>query len=227
MTVCLFIPTPTVSKTDIIAEQVLLKKKYKAMENLSPIDYLVKSLASLPGLGHRSARRIALHLLSDREGKMLPLAKTLENVAQRIMKCEICGNLDISSPCSICCNENRDSASICVVASVADLWAIDRTGYYKGHFHILGGLLSALDGISPSELNIENLTKRINDGNIKELIIALSATVEGQSTAHYLHELYEKNKNLKITKPSNGLPIGGELDYLDDGTIITALSSRS
>lgn len=192
-----------------------------------PLDNLVKLIASLPGLGSRSAKRIALHLLTHKDATMLPLAKSLQDCAEAIQECHSCGNLDTAQPCRICRDQTRDSATICVIAGVADLWAIERTGSYKGRYHVLGGVLSALDGIGPDDLSIESLMNKIRQGGIQEVIIALSATVDGQSTAHLLTDHIDGlHAGVKITKLAHGVPIGGELDYLDDGTIATALHSR-
>lgn len=193
-----------------------------------PLDNLVKLIASLPGLGNRSAKRIALHLLMHKDSKMNPLALALEDCSQAIDTCESCGNLDTVQPCRICSNTKRQKGTICVIATVADLWAIERTGSYQGQYHVLGGVLSALDGIGPDDLKIDQLINKIQQNNIIEVIIALSATVDGQSTAHVLTDsLLEINPDLKVTRLAHGVPVGGELDYLDDGTIATALQSRA
>jgi recombination protein RecR len=194
--------------------------------NEGPLDTLIKMLSSLPGLGNRSARRIALHLLSKRETSMLPLSRALQRAAEEIRECEICANLDMHNPCGICQDARRDRASICVVAQVSDLWAIERTGAYKGLYHVLGGLLSALDGVGPNDLRIRELIARSEDEQIREIILALSATVDGQSTAHYIADHLDMAA-LKVSRLAHGVPVGGELDYLDDGTITTALKSRS
>ncbi len=193
-----------------------------------PLDNLVKLIASLPGLGSRSAKRIALYLLTHKEGTMLPLARALQECADAISECERCGNLDTAQPCRICRDQARDTRTVCVVATVADLWAIERTGSYKGRYHVLGGVLSALDGIGPDDLSIDTLMNKIQQNDISEVIIALSATVDGQSTAHVLTDhILDIKGDVKITKLAHGVPIGGELDYLDDGTIATALQSRA
>lgn len=191
-----------------------------------PLDQLIKMLGSLPGLGNRSARRIALHLLSKRSALMMPLANVLKQAAQDIKDCDICGNLDSHNPCNICQSAKRDTTTICVVSQVSDLWAIERTQSFKGTYHVLGGQLSALDGIGPADLSIDGLISRANDDHMEEIILALSATVDGQSTAHYISDRLNKD-HLSITKLAHGVPVGGELDYLDDGTITTALKSRS
>lgn len=192
-----------------------------------PLDQLIKAFAKLPGLGPRSARRIALNLLTNKDKVMVPLMTALEHTAETIQTCSICGNLDTSDPCRICRDEKRNKTTICVVASVADLWAIERTGAYKGQYHILGGVLSALDGIGPNELNIDSLLNRVRQDGIEEIIIALSATVDGQTTAHYLNDSIQDISQTRISRLAHGVPVGGELDYLDDGTISTALKARA
>ncbi len=194
--------------------------------NEGPLHHLIKMLSGLPGLGNRSARRIALHLLARRENVMLPLARALQSAAEEIKGCEICGNLDMRSPCNICRDERRDRSKICVVAQVSDLWAIERTSAYKGLYHVLGGLLSALDGIGPEELNINALQARTENNPVEEVILALSATVDGQSTAHYIADQLD-SAAMTVSRLAHGVPVGGELDYLDDGTITTALKSRN
>ena len=194
-----------------------------------PLEHLIRLLSSLPGLGNRSARRIALHLLMRRGNMMMPLAHALSDAAENVKSCSICGNLDMGDLCHICQDERRDKSQICVVAQVSDVWAIERTGAYKGQYHVLGGLLSALDGIGPEDLRISGLVDRVKEGLntevIKEVILALSVTVDGQSTAHYISD-YIVPLGVKVTHLAHGVPVGGELDYLDDGTIVTALNSR-
>lgn len=190
-----------------------------------PLQHLIKMLSGLPGLGNRSARRIALHMLQNRGQIMLPLAQLMERTAEEVETCHICGNLDMHQPCALCQDSRRDTSQICVVAQVSDLWAIERTSAYKGQYHVLGGLLSALDGIGPEQLNIAGLIERSNNPEVKELILALSATVDGQSTAHYIAD-HVTRSDLDVTHLAHGVPVGGELDYLDDGTITTALKSR-
>jgi recombination protein RecR len=192
---------------------------------LSDIERLIQLLAKLPGLGPRSARRAALQLFKKRELLMLPLARALEEAAANIRTCGTCGNLDTSDPCAICTDPRRDGASLCVVADVADLWALERAAAFRGRYHILGGLLSALDGVGPEQLNITGLQKRIAAGGIKEVILAIAATVDGQTTAHYVADRLE-NSGAAITRLAHGVPVGGELDYLDDGTITQALKAR-
>lgn len=195
-----------------------------------PLDLLVKQLSTLPGLGRRSARRIALHMLMNKETLMLPLAKNLNFVADSIQTCESCGNLDEGPICRICRDPKRNRDLLCVVATVADLWAVERTGSFRGTYHVLGGVLSALEGVRPEDLNIESLIANIRDNNVKEVILALSATVDGQSTAHYITDRIQampSQTTVNVTKLAHGVPVGGELDYLDDGTIATALKARA
>lgn len=196
--------------------------------NDGPLDHLIRLLGGLPGLGNRSARRIALHLLSKRGALMMPLANALSDAAENVKSCSVCGNLDMVDPCAICKNVKRDDKKICVVAQVSDVWAIERTGAFLGRYHVLGGLLSALDGIGPDDLRIYKLVDRVKDGDgvLDEVILALSATVDGQSTAHYISD-HISHFGVKVSHLAHGVPVGGELDYLDDGTITTALRSRS
>lgn len=192
---------------------------------LSPLDQLTQLLAKLPGLGPRSARRVVLHLLKRREALMLPLAQSLETVAQTMRSCPECGNWDVVAPCALCRDPLRDEASLCVVEDVADLWALERSRAFRGRYHVLGGTLSALEGIRPADLRIDWLVERVKKGNVEEVILALSATVEGQTTAHYVAERLA-GLNIKLSHLAHGLPMGGELDYLDDGTLIAALQAR-
>ncbi|MBQ7632579.1 MAG: recombination protein RecR [Alphaproteobacteria bacterium] len=189
------------------------------------IEQLIKLIAKLPALGARSSRRIVLYLLKKKETNLLPLIAALQNVADNIKKCPICGNFDTDEPCAICSDATRDGEVICVVQDVADLWAMERVGAYRGQYHVLGGILSALDGITPDDLNVESLFLRLNSGRIKEIILALPATIDGQITNHYLLSRL-KEYPLKVTTLAQGLPMGGELDYMDDGTIQLALSAR-
>ena len=186
---------------------------------------LIKQFSKLPGLGPRSARRIIFHLLKNKDLFLNPLIESLIEVEKRIVKCDICGNLDIKKTCSICTDVDRNKNFICIVENVSDLWAIERSGIYKGQYHVLGGVLSAIDGINPDELNIPLLEQKIKKSKDIEIIIAISATLDGQTTAHYLLKLVSKYGN-KITKLAHGVPVGGELDYLDDGTITQALKGR-
>lgn len=190
-----------------------------------PLHHLIRMLGGLPGLGNRSARRIALHLLARRHTVMIPLADALKQAASDIRDCGVCGNLDMQDPCAICTDARRDRSKICVVAQVGDVWAIERTGAYKGLYHVLGGLLSALDGVGPDHLRLRSLEARAREDQVEEIILALSATVDGQTTAHLVTDRI-KTPDKRITRLSHGVPVGGELDYLDDGTITTALKAR-
>lgn len=189
------------------------------------IEKLIKTVSKLPSLGTRSARRIVLHLLKKKETSLLPLISALQEVAEHIQTCPVCGNFDTQSPCPICASTTRDAATIAVVQDVADLWAMERIGFYKGKYHVLGGILSALEGITPEDLNIESLFSRLKNEKIEEIILALPATVDGQITTHYLLNRL-REENVKVTTLAQGIPIGAELDYMDDGTIQLALNSR-
>lgn len=189
------------------------------------IEKLVKLVAKLPALGTRSSRRIVLQLLKKRETLFLPLIEAMREVAENFKTCEICGNFDTESPCPICASETRDASTICVVQDVADLWAMERVGMFKGKYHVLGGILSALDGVAPEDLNIEKLFTRIERDGIKEVILALPATIDGQITANYLIQKL-KNFDIKVSTLAQGIPVGAELDYMDEGTIQLALNSR-
>lgn len=189
------------------------------------LDHLIKILSRLPSLGPRSARRVALHMIQSKDTLMRPLAHALEDAANTIRTCTTCGNLDTISPCQICTAVKRDISTLCIVASVADIWAIERAGQYRGQYHVLGGVLSAIDGITPNDLSLHSLSERVRQGNIVEVIIALSATVDGQTTAHYITDLLD-SYNIKITGLARGIPTGGELDFLDDSTITTAFKAR-
>jgi len=195
------------------------------VNNDSEIDRMISILGRLPGLGPRSSRRIALHLLNNKDNLMIPLAHSILETAANIKDCLLCGNIDIISPCSICVDEKREDDIICVVEGVSDLWALERSGFYKGKYNVLGGVLDALSGIGPDKLNIKNLILKIKKEKIKEVILATSATLSGQTTAHYINEKI-KGFDVKITRLSRGLPVGGELDYLDDGTLGQALKER-
>ena len=192
---------------------------------LSDMERLVQLLAKLPGLGPRSARRAALHLIKKREALMLPLATALGEAAANIRNCSVCGNLDTADPCDICRDPRRDAATICVIEGVADLWALERTAAFKGRYHVLGGTLSALDGIGPEQLNIDGLVARAADPAVTEVILAMGATVDGQTTAHYIMDRLA-GRDVKVTRLAHGVPVGGELDYLDDGTLTAALRAR-
>ena len=190
------------------------------------LEKLIKKVAKLPGLGPRSSRRVVLYLLKDKETLLLPLIEDMNNVADNIKKCIECGNLDENDICQTCKNSSRNETLLCVVETVADLWALERSNVYNGKYHILGGVLSAIDGINPDQLNIDSLEKRLESNVFTEVIIAISATLDGQTTAHYLAERLGK-LDIKITRLAHGLPVGGELDFLDDGTIAQALKARN
>jgi recombination protein RecR len=188
------------------------------------IEALIEMMAKLPGLGPRSARRAVLHMIKKRGLLMQPLAEALQSVAATARECVTCGNIGTSDICDICTSEKRATGEICIVEDVADLWAMERGGSFKGRYHVLGGTLSALDAIGPDELRIPKLIKRIGDEHIREVILALNATIDGQTTAHYIAD--EIGERCSVTSLAQGVPIGGELDYLDDGTISAALSAR-
>ena len=192
----------------------------------SEIDHLVRLISKLPGLGLRSARRIVLHLLNNKEKEMLVLSDEIKDVAERVKFCVICGNMDTSEDCYICKDEKRDVSTICVVENVGDLWAIERSGVFSGKYHVLGGVLSALDNIGPDDLKIGQLVQRAKSEKIKEVILANSATVDGQTTAHYIADQLSST-DIILSRLAQGLPMGGELDFLDDGTITQALRARS
>lgn len=189
------------------------------------IDRLIQLLAKLPGLGPRSARRAALHLIRRKESLMEPLARALAEAATTIRLCSACGNIDTRDPCAICSDPRREATTICVVEQVADLWALERTAQYKGRYHVLGGTLSALDGVGPDDLRIPHLVARAKREEAKEVILATNATVEGQTTAHYIAESLA-DSGIAVTGLAHGVPVGGELDYLDDGTLLAALKAR-
>ena len=193
--------------------------------NKTDIDTLTDLLAKLPALGPRSARRAVLFLLKKKQTHMMPLISALTNVFENVRPCPICGNMDTAEPCFICCDTRRDKTVLCVVADVADLWALERANIFHGTYHVLGGVLSALDGIGPEELNIRSLIGKLESGQVKEVVLALPATIDGQTTAHYLTDIFEKYE-VTITALSHGVPVGGELDYLDDGTLQAAFKAR-
>lgn len=189
------------------------------------IERLIQLLARLPGLGPRSARRAALQLLKRRETLLQPLAAALSEAAGRVRACSVCGNLDTIDPCAVCADPRRDPAAICVVEEVGDLWALERAKIFTGRYHVLGGTLSALDGRGPEDLNIETLVARARAPEVREVIIATNATVDGQTTAHYLSDRLA-GCDVAVSRLAHGVPVGGELDYLDDGTLAAALKSR-
>jgi len=186
---------------------------------------LAQALARLPGLGPRSARRAVLHLMKKREGAMLPLLRALEAVNERLSNCDVCGNVDTRNPCGVCTDPRRDARALCVVEEVSDLWALDRSRLFPGKFHVLGGRLSALEGVRPEDLSIDRLLRRVEAGGIDEVVLAMNATLEGQTTAHYVAERLERFP-VRLTQLAHGLPVGGELDYLDEGTLAQALRAR-
>ena len=189
------------------------------------IEQLITLLAKLPGLGPRSARRAAINLIKRKETLMQPLAKAMAAAAEQIKTCSVCGNLDTRDPCKLCNDPRRDETTICVVEDVADLWALERTVAFRGQYHVLGGTLSALDGVSPDDLRIPQLVLRASGSGIKEVILATNATVDGQTTAHYIADRLEE-KGIVVSGLAHGVPVGGELDYLDDGTISAAIKAR-
>jgi recombination protein RecR len=190
------------------------------------IERLIQLLARLPGLGPRSARRAALHLIKKREQLMAPLTNALETARERIVVCKTCGNIDTHDPCTVCTDPKRDPSLIVVVADVADLWALERAGAVNARYHVLGGTLSPLDGVGPQDLTIDALVSRAYDPAVTEVILALNATVDGQTTAHYITDLLH-NANVKVTRLAHGVPVGGELDYLDEGTLSAAIKQRT
>ena len=190
------------------------------------IERLIQLLARLPGLGPRSARRAALHLIKKREALMTPLSSALQVAIDKIQVCKTCGNIDTQNPCTVCTDPRRDPTIIVVVADVADLWALERAHAISARYHVLGGTLSPLDGVGPDDLTIDALIKRAHDPAVKEIILALNATVDGQSTAHYITDLLH-DAEVKVTRLAHGVPVGGELDYLDEGTLAAAIRSRT
>jgi recombination protein RecR len=190
------------------------------------IERLIQLLARLPGLGPRSARRAALALIKKREQLMAPLASAMQIAMERISICQVCGNIDTPNPCTVCTDERRDASVIVVVEDVADLWALERAQAVSARYHVLGGTLSALDGVGPGDLSIDALVMRAHAPEVKEIILALNATVDGQTTAHYITDLLG-GANVKVTRLAHGVPVGGELDYLDEGTLAAAMRSRT
>ncbi len=190
------------------------------------IERLIQLLARLPGLGPHSARRAALNLIKKREQLMAPLAAALQTAIEKVEVCRSCGNIDTQNPCTVCADPRRDASVIVAVADVADLWALERASGLNARYHVLGGTLSPLDGVGPQDLAIDALVSRAHDGAVKEVILALNATVDGQTTAHYITDLLH-GANVKVTRLAHGVPVGGELDYLDDGTLSAAIRSRT
>lgn len=189
------------------------------------IDRLIRLLSQLPGLGPRSGKRAALHLMKRKETHMGPLVESLTQVLSNVQTCSVCGHIDTQNPCTLCQDPRRDSSILCVIEDVEDLWAMERSGSFRGQYHVLGGVLSAFDGIGPEHLSLERLVDRVGQGEIQEVIIALGATIEGQTTTHYIHE-HIAAFPVKITRLAHGLPMGGDLDYLDEGTIMAAFQAR-
>lgn len=190
------------------------------------IERLIQLLARLPGLGPRSARRAALHLIRKRDELLGPLSEALQNARDKIVTCKICGNVDTCDPCTVCRDEKRDPHVLVVVETVADLWALERAAALKARYHVLGGTLSPLDGVGPDDLNLATLVERVATGEVKEVILAVNATVDGQTTAHYVTDLIS-HLPVKTTRLAHGVPVGGELDYLDEGTLAAAIRSRT
>ncbi len=201
------------------------ENSYLAAVPSSELETLSQALARLPGLGPRSARRAVLHLVKRREAALQPLLVALQAVADNLVTCSTCGNVDTSDPCAMCADPRRDARLLCVVEEVADLWALDRSRLFPGRYHVLGGRLSALEGIRPEDLGVDTLIARVAAGGIDEVVLAMNATLEGQTTAHYLAERLERFP-IRITQLAHGLPVGGELDYLDEGTLAQALRAR-
>jgi recombination protein RecR len=197
----------------------------KSVTAAPEIEALISLLAKVPGLGPRSARRAALQLLKKKDALMLPLAAALSDAATKVQACSNCGTLDTANPCALCTAPDRDDGVICIVAEVGDVWALERAGAFKGRYHVLGGVLSALDGVRPEDLRIRKLMERASGSGVREVILALAATVDGQTTAHYLAERLAP-LGITVSRLSHGVPVGGELDLLDDGTLFAALQSR-
>ena len=190
------------------------------------LNRMIYLLSKLPGLGPRSSIRMALQLFKQRDSLMRPLAKAISEAAESVVACDVCGNLDSVNPCQVCSDESRQITTICVVKEVGDVWALERSGVYRGYYHVLGGLLSALDGVSPEDLRCEDLIKRASNPDVSEVILAMDATIDGQTTAHYLSDALS-GSNVKVSRLARGMPVGGELEYLDDGTIAQALNARA
>ncbi|MCE2517894.1 MAG: recombination mediator RecR [Alphaproteobacteria bacterium] len=190
-----------------------------------PLDQLIRRLARLPGFGSRSARRAVLHLMKNRDSLMMPLADEMMRVGQTVRSCAECGNFDTESTCRICTSASRDASRICVVEDVADLWAMERAGVFSGRYHVLGGVMSAIDGVNPEMLRVSYLVQKASSDEVREVILATSATVDGQTTAHYIAEKLE-TAGVNVTRLAHGVPVGGELDYLDDGTLAQAMKAR-
>ena len=190
------------------------------------IERLIQLLAKLPGLGPRSARRAALHLIRKREELLGPLANAMQVAKDRILTCTACGNVDTRDPCTVCADPRRDPAMLVVVETVADLWALERAAALRARYHVLGGTLSPLDGVGPKDINLDSLVSRVSEGEIREIILAVNATVDGQTTAHYITDILS-HLDVRITRLAHGVPVGGELDYLDEGTLSAAIRQRT
>lgn len=190
------------------------------------IERLIQLLAKVPGLGPRSARRAALHLIKKKEALLVPLSAAMADALEHVRVCSSCGNIDTVDPCTVCTDPRRDPALLIVVEDVGDLWALERAGALNARFHVLGGVLSPLDGIGPDQLNIRRLVARVAEGGVGEVVLAVNATVEGQTTAHYITDQLS-GFDVKVTRLAHGVPVGGELDYLDEGTLAAALRSRT
>ena len=192
----------------------------------SEIEILINTISKLPGLGRRSAQRIAIHLLKNKDKNLLPLVKILSEANVKIVSCENCGNIDMINPCSLCQNTKRDETTILVVEDISDLWTFERLGFYRGLYHVLGGSLSAMNGIGVDELRIKKLIQRINSKDVNEIILGLSTTMEGQTTSHVIADKLQEFDNLTVTRLAQGVPIGGEVHFLDENTLNTAFQSR-
>jgi len=190
------------------------------------IERLIQLLAKVPGLGPRSARRAALHLIKKKEQLLRPLSAAMGDAVEKVGVCSVCGNVDTVDPCTVCSDPRRDDATLIVVEDVSDLWALERAGALSARYHVLGGTLSPLDGVGPDDLNIKGLVSRVAEGGVREVILAVNATVEGQTTAHYITDLLS-GLDVRVTRLAHGVPVGGELDYLDEGTLAAALKSRT
>ncbi len=196
-----------------------------AKDGQSDLESIIKIFSKMPGLGPRSAQRLVFHLIKKREIILNQLILSLENLNNKIKYCEICGNVSLDTMCEVCSDKSRDNGLVCVVEDISDLWAMNRSGAFNGVFHVLGGLLSPIEGIGPEELKISTLSQRVASGSVKEIVLALGATITGQTTANYIFQELEKY-SIKITSLAQGVPVGGELDYLDDSTIVAAFNAR-
>ena len=196
-----------------------------AKDGQSDLESIIKIFSKMPGLGPRSAQRLVFHLIKKREIILNQLIFSLENLNNKIKYCEICGNVTLDTMCEVCSDKSRDNGLVCVVEDISDLWAMNRSGVFNGVFHVLGGLLSPIEGIGPEELKISTLSQRVASGSVKEIVLALGATITGQTTANYIFQELEKY-SIKITSLAQGVPVGGELDYLDDSTIVAAFNAR-